>query len=84
MSSSAVAHQAGSTAGCDPAPRIDPARPRPSVPGRIATGATVLSAGAHCRRYCPAGRRHRPVDTGISPGGFRDVVRAAAPTGARP
>jgi hypothetical protein len=84
MSSSAVAQQAGSTAGCDPAPPIDPARPRPGVPGRIATDTTVLGAGAHCRRYRPAGRRHRPIDTGISPGGFRGIVCAAAPTGARP
>ena len=67
MSSSAVAQQAGSTAGCNPALHIDPARPRPSMPGRIAADATVLSAGAHCRRYCPAGRRHRPIDTASVP-----------------
>ena len=79
MSSSAVAPQAGFTAGCDPAPPIDPAPPLPRVPGRIATDATLLDAGAHCQRYCPAGR-HRSIDTDISPGGFRGVVR----TGARP
>jgi hypothetical protein len=86
MSSSAVAQQAGSAAGYDPAQPGNRARPRFRVPRRIVEGVAVLGAATatHCGRYQPAAQEPSRIDTGTSRVGLRFIVRAAQLTRGTP
>jgi hypothetical protein len=64
MSSSAVAQQAGSAAGYDPAQPGNRARPRFRVPRRIVEGVAFLGAATLCWRYQPAAQEPLRIDTG--------------------
>jgi sulfatase modifying factor 1 len=48
------------------------------VPRKVIKGSSYLCADSYCMRYPPAARRPQMIDTGMSPIGFRCVVRADA------
>jgi len=48
----------------------------PLIPRKVVKGGSFLCAPNYCRRYRPAARHARPIDTGMSHVGFRRVVRA--------
>jgi len=53
----------------------DPREPTIRIPRKVLKGGSHLSAPNFCRRYRPAARHARPVDTSASDIGFRCVVR---------
>ena len=53
----------------------DPAQPRAAVPRNVIKGGSYLCSPNYCRRYRPAAREARPVDSPACHLGFRCVVR---------
>jgi formylglycine-generating enzyme required for sulfatase activity len=52
------------------------AQPRPAaIPRKVLKGGSHLCAPNYCRRYRPATRMPKAVDTGTSHLGFRGIVR---------
>jgi formylglycine-generating enzyme required for sulfatase activity len=54
----------------------DPATPNVRIPRKVIKGGSHLCAPNYCRRYRPAARHAKPVDTSASHVGFRCIRRA--------
>jgi hypothetical protein len=75
MSSSAVAQQAVSAAGYDPAGPDDLVQPRRDSGGRTATDPALRDADTHCQRHRLAVRRPPKIDIRINRVGFLCTTR---------
>ena len=53
----------------------DPSNPAIRIPRKVLKGGSHLCAPNYCRRYRPAARFPKPVDTSTSHVGFRCIVR---------